>query len=275
MAVTGNMEQRDPAESSAQGSRHRGGAVEWFHGWWRIVHLGARVLAFALSASSHTSAYRRTLLSRVYLETAPLLLWFTVLSSLISLVVIRIVVVTAQSYGLSQYALQMMVRVLVLELIPLTAAIFVALRVTLPDGGEVATLRAQGEFDERSRQGVEAVVREVAPRLVAGVFAVLALAAVSGVVTLILAYASIYGFGGGGLEQYTRTVGQVFHPAVTLVFVLKTFFLSLAVALIPVGSVLYDAPRRHSRSSAEVRVLVRLFSVVLLIEAASLAGNYY
>ena len=43
------------------------------------------------------------------------------LSALISLVLIRIVVVTALSYGLSQFAVQMVVRVLVLELIPTTA----------------------------------------------------------------------------------------------------------------------------------------------------------
>jgi phospholipid/cholesterol/gamma-HCH transport system permease protein len=45
---------------------------------------------------------------------------------MVSLVVIHIVVVTAASYGLSQYALEMVVRVLVLELIPLVAALFVA-----------------------------------------------------------------------------------------------------------------------------------------------------
>jgi len=32
---------------------------------------------------------------------------------------------------------------------------------------------------------------------------------------------------------------------------------------------------RNRRTSAEVQVLVRLFVVMLLIEAASLVGNYY
>ncbi|MCC6533616.1 MAG: ABC transporter permease [Burkholderiales bacterium] len=249
--------------------------MQWLRAWWRIIRLGARVLALALSAPAYAPRFRRLVLARIYLGTAPLLLWFTVLSSLLGLVIIRIVVVTATSYGLSQYALQMVVRVLVLELIPLTAAIFVALRVALPDSGETAALRARGVLHEHTRAGVERLVREVAPRVAAGVFAVVALAAVSGVVTLILAYLTIYGFVGGGLAQYTRTVGHVFHPSVTLVFVLKTFFLSLAVGLIPVGSALYDAPQRRSRSSMEIRVLVRLFLVILLIEAVSLVGNYY
>jgi phospholipid/cholesterol/gamma-HCH transport system permease protein len=275
MATTEKAERREAQIHSQRRLINRSGAVEWLAGWWCIIHLGARVLALVLSPSSYTPAYCKSLLSRIYLATAPLLLWFTVLSSLISLVVIRIVVVTAQSYGLSQYALQMVVRVLVLELIPLTAAVFVALRVALPDSGELAALRARGQADERGPPGAEAIAWEVAPRVMASAFAVLALAAVSGVVTLVLAYVSVYGFVSGGLEQYTRTVGHVFHPAVTLVFVLKTLFLSLAVALIPAGSALYDSPEQRSRSNAEIRVLVRLFLVILLIEAVSLVGNYY
>jgi phospholipid/cholesterol/gamma-HCH transport system permease protein len=266
---------RGEAAGTGPALMQRRGIGGWLLGWWSIIHLGARVMALALSASAYSPHARRRFLFSLYHATAPLMLWFTALSSLISLVIIRIVVVTAQSYGLSEYALQMVVRVLVLELIPLTAALFVATRVTLPDGAEIAELRARGELEERTHEGLQALIWQVAPRIVAGVFAVAALAAVSGVVTLILAYLSIYGFGGGGFEQYTRTVGHVFHPSVTLVFVLKTFFLSVAAALIPVGSALYDSPERSRRWSIEIRVLVRLFLVILLVESVSLAGNYY
>ena len=57
--------------------------------------------------------------------------------------------------------------------------------------------------------------------------------------------------------------------------VLALFLTSLAVSLIPVASVLYDARRSSSRTSVEMRGLVRMFLVILLIEAASLIGNYY
>ena len=97
---------------SGRQSSLRGRGVEWLGGWWRIVYLGARVMVLALSPSTYARANRQALARQLYLSTAPLLLWFTILSSLISLVLIRIVVVTAQSYGLSQYALQMVVRVL-------------------------------------------------------------------------------------------------------------------------------------------------------------------
>ena len=98
----------------------------WLAGWWRIVHLSALVLALALSPASYGAANRHSMARHIYVHTAPSLLWFTVLVSLLSLVLIRIVLVTSQSYGLTQYALEMVVRVLVLELIPLTAAVFAA-----------------------------------------------------------------------------------------------------------------------------------------------------
>ena len=275
MAARENSERPEASAGSGLRRLQRSAAIAWLGTWWRIVFLGAYVLALALSPATYTTPNRRALARHIYLGTAPLIVWFTVLSSLISLVVIRIVMVTAHSYGLSQYALQMVVRVLVLELIPLTAAVFVALRVAMPDGAEVADLRARGHYDPLLRHGTDALVWEVAPRIIAGIFSVLALAAISGVVTLVLAYLSVYGFVTGALEQYTRTVGQVFHPAVTLVFVSKTLLMSLAVGLIPVGSALYDPRARRSRASAEISVLVRLFLVILLIEAASLVVNYY
>lgn len=241
--------------------------LRWFGGWWRIVHLGALLLVLALSPSSYTRANRAAMARHIVIGTAPIMLWFTLLSSLIGLVVIRIVVVTAASYGLSQYALQMVVRVLVLELIPLTAAVFVAMRVGLPDSRELAGMRLRG--------GTDALRHEVLPRVLAGGFAVMMLAGVAGVVTLVLAYLSVHGFTLGALERYTRTVGQVFSPTVAVIFAIKTLLFAFAVSLLPVASALYDAPRTNVRASADIQALVRLMLVILLIEAASLVGNYY
>jgi len=244
-------------------------AGRWLAGWWRIVHLATLLLVMALSPSSYAQENRRALVRHLYLGTAPALLWFTVLIALISTVVIRIVLVTAVSYGLSQYALEMVVRVLVLELIPLSAALFAALRCTFPNAAEIAALRAQ-------RDGAEDLLRhEVLPRVAAGVFCALMLAAVSCVVTLVLAYVSVYGLTASGFAVYTRTVGHVFDLGVSLIFGLKILFLGITVALVPVATVLDEAPRRSARTSAELQGLVRMFLLILLIEAASLIGNYY
>jgi phospholipid/cholesterol/gamma-HCH transport system permease protein len=62
-------------------------------------------------------------------------------------------------------------------------------------------------------------------------------------------------------------VGQVFNPAVSLILVLKIAFFSFAVGLIPMAT--------SSRISQGLGDMVRVFGVMLLIEIASLMGNYY
>jgi phospholipid/cholesterol/gamma-HCH transport system permease protein len=243
-------------------------------GWWRVAHLGAVMLALALTPSSYRRANRRILAHHVYVDTAPLLPGFTVLSALVSVVLIRIVVVTAVSYGLTRYALEMVVRVLVLELIPLTAALFAAMRCTVPNGVEIAALRSGGRFEALRAAGADPLRVEVLPRVASGVFAVLTLAAVSCVVALVLAYLSVYGFTSAAMDSYTRTVGHVFAPAVSLIFVLKTVLFGLVVALIPAAAALHVRPHARARTSAEMQALVRMLVMILLIEVASLVGNY-
>lgn len=251
------------------------GLRRWLADAWHRVFTGALVLALALSPSSYRRAYRPALARHIYLSTAPLLAWFTLLVAVASLVVIRIVVVTAASYGLSQYALEMVVRVLVLELIPLTAALFVAVRCTLPGGVELASQRVRGRFAAQRQHGIDPLVTEVMPRVLGGMFAVVALAVVSCVISLVLAYLVVHGFTLSAFASYTRKVGQVFNPAVALILVLKTLFFSLAVSLIPMVSSLYDPPARKVPVLPELQGLVRMFLLILLIEVASLLGNYY
>jgi phospholipid/cholesterol/gamma-HCH transport system permease protein len=248
--------------------------LSWLTGWWRTVHLGMLILALCLAPASYTRSMRRALSEQIYLSCVSALPWFTVLSSLISLVLIRIVVVTSVSYGLSQYALEMVVRVLVLELIPLTAALFAALRCAIPHGTQVARLRAEGQIDARGVPAVGALASQVLPRVVAAAFCVLMLAAMSCVLTLVIAYLSVYGFTRFAFAGYTHEVGHVFSGAVSLVFALKIAFFSLAVALIPVASVLYDSRALHARTGLELRSLLRLFMVILLVEVGSLVVNY-
>jgi phospholipid/cholesterol/gamma-HCH transport system permease protein len=173
----------------------------------------------------------------------------------------------------------MVVRVLVLELIPLTAAVFVALRCTLPDGVELGELREHGMLNRLQERGIDPIQREALPRVMAGIFTVLTLVAVSCITSLILAYLTIYGFSPWGFAGYTRVVGQVFSPTVTLILAMKTLLFSFAVSLIPMASSLYDnlhKPKQgRTKAAGELASMVRLFSVILLIEVASLMINYY
>lgn len=260
-----------PARSILQLARNRVRTA------WRILHLGALVMALGLSPSTYRPPWRRVLAAQVVRAALPLLAWFTLLSAIVSLVIIRIVLVTAQSYGLSQVALEVVVRVLVLELIPITAAFAVALRVTVPLAAELALARQQGRLDAARAAGGDELRGEIAPRALAGLFCVLLLAAVSSVVALVLAYLLAHGFSPWGLERYTRMVGHVFSPAVSVLFVLKTGALALAVSAVPIGSALHGqavgAPD-DAMTGLELQGLVRMFVVVLVIEVAALAGNY-
>jgi phospholipid/cholesterol/gamma-HCH transport system permease protein len=244
----------------------------------RTLRFAAMLMALALSPASYRGANRVAMERQLVNGAGPNILWFSVLCALVCMVLIRIVVVTSISYGLSRYALEMVVRVLVLELIPLTAAVFVALRCTLPDGVELADLRARGELDALSRAGIDPIRREALPRVTANVFLMWLLVALCCVISLVLSYLTLYGFSPWGFAGYTRVVGQVFSPAVSVILLMKTVFFSLAVAVIPISAALHDDASlpQHTRSKAarELASMVRLFSVILIIEVFSLVGNY-
>ena len=115
---------------------------------------------------------------------------------------------------------------------------------------------------------------EVLPRAVASSFCTLMLAAVSSVVALVVGLPV-------GLRLHERRLrgphahrGRVFSPAVSLIFVLKIVLLGLTVALMPIASVLDAVPRRRANTSAELQGLVRMLVLMVIIEAASLVGNY-
>lgn len=244
-------------------------------GWWHTIYFGAIMAVLVLAPSSYQGATRTIMARHIYLDTFPVLGWFTLLCALLTLIITRIVIVTALSYGLSQYALEMVIRVLVLELIPLTAALFVALRCTLPNALFLLKMQSNKIWQFTHGFDSEAERNAILPRVVSGVFAALTLAALSSVVSLIVVYLAMYGFTTSGFQAYTRMFGQVFQPAVVVIFMLKTFFFGVAVTLIPIASALYDRRQNAAITSPELRGLVRLFSVILAIEIVSLMGNYY
>jgi phospholipid/cholesterol/gamma-HCH transport system permease protein len=231
------------------GRSARAFAVAWLH----VLLLGAQILVLACAPASYRNgrASGRLILRHIYLAMAPLLTWFLVmLSTLVSLVLIRIVVATAVSYGLSQYALEVLVRTLVLELIPLYAAIFVALRYSMPGAQRLRDRLARRQERAPGADRQQLLQTELLPRALAGTFAVLLLAALNCVVALLLTYLAVYGFSRWGLPTYTRSVGQVFSAAVTLIFALKTLFFSLAVAIVPIAaSARRDADGHYRRGS--------------------------
>jgi phospholipid/cholesterol/gamma-HCH transport system permease protein len=248
--------------------------VRWAAAWARITFFGAVMVVRAFSPRSYGPETRYNLARHMYVDTAPILGWFTVLISLFTVIITRIVIVTAASYGLSQYALEMVIRVLVVELIPLTAALFVALRCTIPSGAALVEMRRIGHFRNLRRQRLDPIAVEVLPRLIAGIFSCITLAALSCVVAGVLAYIAVYGFTIAGADAYTHMAGRVFDPLFTFIFTLKTVFFAIAVSVIPMASGLNNIEDDGSRESAALQGLVRMFGVLLILEALSLVGNY-
>ena len=255
---------------------HRLGAVflAWLASWRRVFFFGALALVMVFSRVTYDRANRAAIARQIHLTTWQILPWFTLLSALISLVLIRIVVVTAQNYGLSQYALEMVVRVLVLELIPLVAALFATLRCALAVNPPVTGIYIPRDLNGLQGDDTERIRDELVPRVIAYAFSVLTMAVVSSLVALVLAYLGVYGLSPWGLGGYTRTVGQVFDVAVTLGFLLKTLFFSMAVAVIPIAASL-DAPSQNLDMATSVQPgTVRLFLALVLIEGLSLTVKY-
>ena len=263
------------------------GTARWLLGWWDIVYFGAQALVIALSPSSYRAHTAGTVARHIYLSVGSILPWYSVLAAVVSLVITRIVVVTALSYGLSQYALEMIVRVLVLELLPISAAIFVALRYMAPISSDVATMQRESQL--ASWRDDQTVLRdELMPRVLAGVVSVLTLTAVSAVLALVIAYVVVYGLSPWGFDAYTRMVGRVFGPAIALGFAVKSLLFSLAVGVIPIAASMLnestaDGDKEKVRAARvglnlagiSESSLVRLFLVIFMIEAATLTIRYF
>lgn len=249
--------------------------LRYLHSWWTTLHLGAIAAVMVFSPSTYGQARRRATARHIYGSTWQVLPWFSMLAAVVALVIIRIVVVTAASYGLSRYALEMVVRVLVLELIPLSAALFVALRASMRFDSSTVGLTGSGAAPAAASAATLRQLRiDLAPLVISHAFAVLSLAMVASCTVLVLAYLNLYGLSPWGLPDYTRTVGRVFDPIVTLGFLLKTVLFGMAVAVIPVAAT-FDLQRYPRRLSSSVQPgAVRLLFVLLLIEAASLALKY-
>lgn len=239
-------------------------------GWalWRaLLRLTGRLLALALQPASYRGAAWPSVAQHLVQAALPALWWYAVLSALFGQVLIRIVVVTALGYGLTQYAVETVVRVLVLELLPLAAALFVLLRVMLARGAELRRLRLEGRL--APPDDPEPWRRHVLPRALGGAFATVLLTLTSCVIASVLTYLNLYGFSPWALPMYTRAVGQIFDPSVTLIFTLKTLGFALAVGVVPLAA-MFDA-----RAQGDVRALVRTAAVLLAVELLALLGNYY
>lgn len=243
-------------------------------GTWRWLLFGADALVAALSPSTYTAAVRASAARQLCSSAWEILPGFLAACALLSYLVIGIVDSTAREFGLSSYALDLFVRLLVLELIPLFVALFVALRSGAAIGTEVAMARARGDLDPPAGAGVNPLRAEWMPRGIGNAAAVFALTAIGMVAALAVSYFALYGLSPWGHAAYSRAIGQAFAPAVMVGLALKVAFFALAVAVIPVAASLGAPQGSRSVPEAAPRGLVRLFVSLALVESAAIALAY-
>jgi len=248
--------------------------LAWAFSWWRVFHFGAIAIVMAASPSAYDRETRNVMARQIYFTAWQILPGFMLVCALSSYIVIRIVFRAAETYGQGEYALSILVRLLVLELIPLFVALFVALRSGSAVSTEIVLMHIRGDMDALQRAGADPMRHELVPRVVGGTVSVVSLTVVGCIIALSLAYVAVYGLSPWGLEDYTRALGQIFTAEITFGVGLKSLLFSLAVAVIPIVMSLNSERDMRLAPIAVLRGMVRLFLSLLLIEGASLAVKY-
>lgn len=230
----------------------------WLKRQGRLIGFSALAVVATLSPGCYDRRTGRNLASMICLGAWQMLPGYLLAAILVSTVLTRIVAVTAASYGLSHLALEAIVRVLVIELIPLAAALFVALRVA------PVTMQRLG----RPAGDPPPTYRELIPYAVGSAAAVLVLAILGGIVALVVAYVVVHGLSQWALADYARLIGLVFDPAMAVVFSLKLVLFAATVGIAPTTIAIDAGPA--DPVARQMRVMARLLLLLILIEAALL-----
>lgn len=248
--------------------------LAWFRAWGRAGLFAFAAAAAALSFSAYTPRTRALAMRQLYFGAWQVLPGFTLFAALLSLVVIQITISLARGYGLAQFALELVFRAVVLELVPLLTALYVALRLGAAIVTEVAMMRISGELDELFAAHIDPYEREFVPRIAAAAISVVALTIVSCSVVMVVAYLVMYGNSPWGFAEFTRAVALVFGPGALAGLMFKGFAFGAVVAVIPIAAGLEATRDPNSVPVAVMGGMVRLFVALALIELVSLAVKY-
>ena len=250
------------------------GLLGWLGGWARLIGFAGQAIVGAVSPSTYNSATLSVVQKQIYFTAWQILPKFSLFAALLSFVIIQIVVSTARDFGLADYALEAVMRVLVLEILPLLTALFVALRSGAAINTEVALMNINNEISALRMTGVDPMRFEFIPRVIGGTISVLALAAVTSGLALILAYLIVYGVQVYSIPDFSRVMAKVFDPLGLFILWTKVLAFGLAVTVIPISEGLAALPKLFFAPISVLRGMVKLFFVLMLIEVLSLALKY-
>ena len=246
----------------------------WFTVAYDIVAFLGNALLLVLDRSTWNRATFDVVVKQVYFTAVQILHVFLGYSLVISWLIITIILTTARDFGLTEFATEMTIRVLVLELLPFLTALFIALRSGSAINTEVALMQVNNELDALAHCKVPPMQFEFLPRLIGGVISVVTLAGLAGILALVLAYLSIYGPSMAGFEAFTRTIAKIFDFKIVVGLVVKCALFGLAVTLIPVTAGLETPKKLFMVPVSVLRGMMRVFFAIVFIEVVSLALKY-
>lgn len=249
-------------------------ALAWLRRWAHLAGFTGRLFAVLVSPLSYNSATRSVVQKQIYFTAWQILPAFTLFAALLSLVIIQISVTTARDFGLGDYALETVIRVLVLELLPLLTALFVALRSGAAINTEVALMNINNELRALEAVGIDPLRFEFLPRLIGGTLSVLALTALASLAALVLGYLAVYGLQSSSLADFSHVMAKVFTIPILLGLWLKCLAFGIAVTVIPMSAGLNAPQKLFFAPIAVLQGMVRLFFVLMLIEVAALTLTY-
>ncbi len=247
-------------------------------GWWNASYGVLRFMTEVLSTVANPSAWNRatldTIVKQIYFTAVQILHVYLIYVTAISWVIITITLSTARNVGLFDAATEMIIRVLLLELLPFLTALLIALRSGSAINTEVALMKVNNELDALSHCKVDPMQFEFLPRIAGGVASVIGLTVTGSVLTIILAYLSIYGLSVTGLSSFSATISSVFSFGVLLGLGLKCAFFGLAVTTLPMAAGLETPKKLFMVPVSVLRGMMRVFLALVLIEVLSLALKY-
>src|SRR3954471_22951237 len=243
--------------------------------WQRVLRFAAYATVAALSPSTYSQQAREQAVRQVYYTAWQGISGLLVVTTALALLLIEVVMVLARKYGVERFSLELVLSVLVLELVPLLTALFVALRSGAAIGAEIALMSVRGELHDEEEAGASPLHAELVPRVAGAALGVAALTTLGFAVTISLAYTVFYGLSSAGLAEFSNIVVNVFDGPELALFGLKCLLFGLAVAIIPAAAAL-EAERDvlASLPAAVLAGLLKLFLAIAVIEAATLVVKY-
>jgi phospholipid/cholesterol/gamma-HCH transport system permease protein len=257
-------------------TRRGEGVSGWLNPWLNALRFAFTAFVGVFSPSSYNKAMRRVVQKQIYFTAWQILPGFALFTALFSFLIIEIVVSTARKYSLYEYALELILRILVLEIQPLMTALFIALRTGAAINTEIALMKIQNELLALQRMGIDPVRLELLPRVVGGTISVMILTAVNTAIALWLTHLLIVDFHPWDLTSgdFTRIVGKVLDWQSMAVLWLKALAFGFAVTVIPISEGLSTEQKLYKAPVSVLRGMVRLFFTLMLIEAVALAAVY-